>query len=186
MELLEAIEARRSVRSYAPRGVDRATIEQLLHAAVQAPTAMNSQPWVFGVIQDREALRGYSDRAKKHLLSLMQDASPLDRYRERLQDPQFNIFYDAPALVLIYARGGGHGGAGDCCLAAENLMLAACAQGLGTCWIGFSHPFFNLPEVKAELGAPADCEVVAPIIVGYPAGPVPPVQKNPPEVLFWR
>jgi len=56
----------------------------------------------------------------------------------------------------------------DCCLAAENLMLAARDEGLGTCWIGLSRPWFNLPSTKRELSLPQQYEVVAPIILGQP------------------
>ena len=186
MELMEAINTRRSVRRYTPAPVDKAVIEQLLNAAVQAPNAMNAQPWAFGVIRGVEALRGYSARAKAHLLTLMGPDSPLAGYREHLENPAFNIFYDAPALVLIYAKPGAFKGDRDCCLAAQTLMLAARGMGLGTCWIGFSEPFFNLPETRAELGVPADYTTIAPLFVGHPEGETPPVPRNAPEVVLWR
>jgi nitroreductase len=53
----------------------------------------------------------------------------------------------------------------DCWLAAENLMLAARDEGLGTCWIGLSRAWFNLPSTKCELSLPEQYEVVAPIIL---------------------
>jgi nitroreductase len=56
----------------------------------------------------------------------------------------------------------------DCCLAAENLMLAARDEGVGTCWIGFARPWLNLPSTKHELELPANYHVVAPIVLGYP------------------
>ncbi|MGY3534468.1 nitroreductase family protein [Bradyrhizobium sp. USDA 4452] len=52
LDTLGAIYQRRAVRSYAPDKLERATIEQLLEAAVQAPTALRAEPWVFVVIQD--------------------------------------------------------------------------------------------------------------------------------------
>ena len=61
---MAAIYRRRTVRSYAPARVEKATIEQLLDAAVRAPTALYQEPWAFAVIQDEEHLRRYSDRAK--------------------------------------------------------------------------------------------------------------------------
>lgn len=63
----------------------------------------------------------------------------------------------------------------DCWLAAENLLLAAYAQGLGTCVIGFAVSALNTPEWKAELKIPAEMTAVAPMIVGVPAGVTPPV-----------
>jgi len=70
---------------------------------------------------------------------------------------------------VICAKHTGPFAAADCWLAAENLMLAACALGLGTCCIGSAVPALNSPAIKSELGIPADVEVVAPIIVGIPA-----------------
>ncbi|MDH7568922.1 MAG: nitroreductase [Armatimonadota bacterium] len=186
MEALEAIRTRRSVRAYLPRPVERAHLEQLIDAARLAPSAMNTQPWAFGVLQGIENVRQYGARAKAHLLSHLHQFPALERYRERLTDPAFEIFYGAPALVLIYARQRGARAEADCNLAAQNLMLAAHALGLGTCWIGFAHTFFDLPETKAELGAPGEAVLVAPIVVGYPAGPTPAREKNPPVVYFWR
>lgn len=55
-------------------------------------------------------------------------------------------------------------------MAAENLMLVACAMGLGTCVIGASLLAINILEVKSALGIPAEYKAVAPIIVGYPSG----------------
>ena len=76
--------------------------------------------------------------------------------------------------------------AADCWLAAENLMLAAGALGLGTCCIGSAIPVLNSPDIKSELGIPADVEAVAPIIVGVPSGPTRETPRKDPEILFWK
>ena len=88
--------------------------------------------------------------------------------------------------MVICARPVGHFVVADCWLAAENLMLMACAMGLGTCPIGFALPVLNTPEAKAELGLPADVEVVAPIIVGIPSGSPPHGHRKPPQISAWR
>jgi len=186
MELMDAIKTRRSVREYTPDAVDRKTIEELLLAAVQAPSGMNTQPWAFGVITGADVLREYGARAKDAMMSVVGDQDWTAPFRERMTNPEFSMFYGAPALVVIYAKPTGPVAEIDCHLAAENLMLAACGKGLGSCWIGFASFLFNSPEAKAELGVPEDYKAVAPIIIGRPAGPVPPVEKNPPEVLFWK
>ncbi len=186
MNLMEAIYARRSVRSYAATTVDRRTIEQLLQAAVQAPSAMNLQPWAFGVIQGTEKLQAYSEQAKSHLLSKREQFPWLSGYLPMLENPDYHLFYGAPALVIIYAKPTGPQPQGDCCLAAENIMLAACDMGLATCWIGFANLYFNEDAVKSTLGVPADFKAVAQLIVGYAQGDIPAVEKNPPEILFWE
>jgi nitroreductase len=108
------------------------------------------------------------------------------RLQHRLDDPNFHIFYDAGTLVVIWGKPMGPFVTADCWLAAENLMLAACAKGLGTCVIGFAVGALNLPEWKARLGVPANWSAIAPIIVGVPAGPTPPVPRKEPEIASWR
>jgi nitroreductase len=183
MELMEAVAKRRSIRAYAPTPLAREVIERGARAAAQAPSGMGLQPRAFGVVTGTETLRAYSERARTHLLSIL--PPPMEGYREMLSNPEYNVFYGAPALVLIYGKPNGVTTTVDCALAAQNLMLAATEAGLGTCWIGFSEPFFDLPETKAEMGVPADYRVVAPIILGYPAAPAEPRPANTAEMVYW-
>jgi len=185
MNVLEAIQARRAVRSYSRRPVDKATIEALLRAAVQAPSALDEQPWVFAVVQDRGLLSRWSDHAKAIVLEQAPAEPKTRHYNPRLSDPVFNIFYDAPVLVVIGSRKRGTYTDADCWLAAENLMLAACEVGLGTCPIGFAIPLLNTPEVKDELQFGAAMVAVAPIIVGYPTAAAPAVARAAPRILSW-
>ena len=186
MELMEAIKARRSVRTYKPDAVEREKIEKIIGAAVKAPTGMNQQSWAFGVMQDKARLHGYSEAVKAFLLGKVDEWTWLAPYAEHFANPEYNVFYYAPALVVIYAKNPSPIAQIDCTLAAENLMLAACDLGLGSCWIGFATWVLDQPDVKKQLGVPEDYTVVAPIIVGYPAGDIPVPEKNPPEVMYWK
>jgi len=154
MDVIEAIYQRRSVRAFTNERVAAALVDDLVSAAVQAPSAMNLQPWAFVVIEGRAALQLYSERAKRHLLDTMQCDAPLFHYRDQLSNPAFDIFYGAPLLIVIAATTDMPQSAEDCCLAAQNLMLAAQGRGLGTCCIGFARPWLNLAATKAELGIP--------------------------------
>ena len=188
MTLAEAINARRSVRSYAVGTLDRPTVLALLAAAVRAPTAVHEEPWAFVIIQDREALKRLSDRAKPLFLDQVHRAH-LDRGGHALDifaRSDFNIFHDAGTLIVIGATSAGPFAAADCWLAAENLMLAACSMGLGTCVIGSALAALNLPEVKAELGIAADFSAIAPIIVGVPSGETPLTARKEPRILLWK
>ena len=194
MTLFEAIAKRRAVRAYRPDRIDESTVRELLKEAVKAPTAMHAEPWAFAVIQDRELLKRYSDLAKK-TWSPERDgeravAHPVlargSHAAALLSQPDFNIFYDAGTLIVICARPLGSFVVADCWLAAENLMLAACAMGFGTCCIGFGVPVFNRPEVKAELGIPPDVVAIAPIILGVPRDEAPQTPRKEPDILCWR
>lgn len=186
MNLMDAIYTRRSTRGFTTDPVSRATVEQLMEAAVQAPSGMNAQPWAFGIVQDAGKLKDFSDRTKAYLLANMQTFPVFERYREWLANPDFQIFHNAPVLIIIFAKPGGPTADYDCAMAAQNLMLAAHDRGLGTCWIGFFGLLLGQPDVLKELHVPEGYRPIAPIVVGHPAQPVPPVEKAGPEVVFWE
>lgn len=191
--LIDLIYSRHAVRAYKPDAIDEPRLRLLLDAAVHAPTAMHQEPCLFVIVQDRMALKHLSDRAKKlasvqsvHLGNVLKRPGAAgDGIGSPLADPNFNIFYDAGTLVVICARPANEFVVADCWLAAENLMLAACASGLGTCCIGFAVQELNTPESKAELGIPADVHAIAPIIIGVPSADVLPTPRKTPVVLNW-
>jgi nitroreductase len=185
--LLEAINQRRSVRSYLPAVLDDVGIHALLRAAVRAPTAVHQEPWAFAILQDPTILRRLSDRAKASLVALAAHHTT-DRgghLPDAFLRPDFNIFHDAGTLIAICARPMSEFTVADCWLAAENLMLAAHAMGLGTCVIGSAVAALNAPEGKADLGIPADYAVVAPIVVGVPRDRGAATDRKAPNILAW-
>ena len=118
------------------------------------------------------------------MLASLGESGASDHFRPRLEDPEFHIFYHAPALILISARSEGPWIVEDCALAAENLMLAAFAEGLGTCWIGFAQSYLGTAEGKALTGAAEASRPIAPIIVGWPEAATPPVARYEPEIRW--
>jgi nitroreductase len=184
MRVEEAISGRRSVREYASEPVDEPTLRRLIGASVKAPNAVNDQPWAFTVVRDQALLDRISREAKAHMLETMRPGSRSEHFRARLSDPEFQIFYFAPALVVISAVADGPWIVEDCSLAAENLMLAAYSEHLGTCWIGFAQGFLNTPAGKSLIGAPVDSVPIAPIIVGKPKALPPPVPRREPEIRW--
>ena len=185
MELNQAIAGRRAIREYTSQPVDEKTLRRLIDAAVHAPSAINQQPWTFTVVRDRNLLDRISQEAKAHMLATLPEDTQSDHFRTILGDPDFHIFYHAPALILVSANAQGPWIVEDCALAAENLMLAAYAEGLGSCWIGFAQGFLNTTEGKNLLALPAAWVTVAPIIVGHPKAAPPAVPRKEPDV-HWR
>jgi len=189
--IVDIFHQRRSVRAYADKPVSEAVLRELLDAAVHAPTAMHLEPWGFAIVQDKAVLQRYSERAKSILRAPggavgWGSAGRVHRdHPAMLDDPAFNIFYDAGTLIVICRRHGGPFADADCWLAAENLMLAAAAKGLGSCCIGFALSVLNTAAVKRELGIPAEGAAVAPVIVGYARGAIPAVPRKPAEILAW-
>jgi nitroreductase len=184
MELLDVIKNRRAVRNYTDAPVERSAVVRLIEAAIQAPSAMNVQPWSFLVLLDRRRIEECAKRAKDWLLAGLSQTSYDPSIRHVVEDPQFALFHHAPALVVIMAKSSGTQASEDCCLAAENLMLAARNEALGSCWIGFARPWLDLSATKTEFKVPQHYHVVAPIILGYPANWPESHGRNPAEV-YW-
>lgn len=186
--VMDAIQNRRSVRSYAPLTIDRDSILGLLRAATWAPTAMHEEPWAFAIIQDKALLKRLSDRAKALLHEGIHhhERPAIKGSSSHFTDPDFNIFYDAGTLIVIYGKPLGPFVTADCWLAAENLMLAAWAKDFGTCVIGLAIPALNEPQAKAELATPAELTAVVAIIVGTPRGEVPSSQRKESHIVSWR
>ena len=170
MQLGEVIQKRRAVRNYADGAIERTTIERLIGSAILAPSAMNLQPWAFAAVTDRQKIDELARRAKEWLLASLSKTSHDPAVRHMLGDPDFTVFHHAPALVLVLAKSSASQAAEDCCLAAENFMLAAREEGLGTCWVGFARPWLDLSSTKVDPGISDQYHVVAPIILGYPTG----------------
>ena len=184
MDVKTAIYTRRAIRNYTAQPIDEAKLRMLIDAAVQAPSAVNRQPWAFSVVRDKSLLEQISQAAKTHMLRTSPAALLSHHFQEVLNDPKFNIFYNAPVLIVISSVEEEPWAIEDCSLAAENLMLAARAAGLGTCWIGFAQGWLRTDEGKAALQLPASYRPVAPIIVGHPESIPAPVARSEP-VINW-
>jgi len=181
----EVILGRRSVRNYQSKRVGKISISSLLEAAVRAPTAMHQEPWAFVIINDKKTLKTLSDLAKPSIIANAK-LNPTERTQhmeELFDNPDFNIFYDAGTLIIICGKTDSPFYSADCWLAAENMMLAACAMGLGSCVIGSALPTLNLKDVKVQLKISDKYTAVAPIIIGYPNQENTATARNAPVIL---
>lgn len=153
MNVLEAIESRRSVRAFTREGVSEKEIERLIEAARRAPSAGNIQPWEFVIVTDVTMKRNLSVAA-------------LDQ----------TFIEEAPVVIVVCAdemrsaRRYGNRGARLYCLqdtaaATQNILLAAHAVGLGACWVGA----FDEDKVKIAIRTPRNIRPVAIVPVGHPA-----------------
>lgn len=184
---MDAIYHRRSVRDYKPDMVDKEIVRELIDAAVHAPTSMHGEPWSFVVVQDRSVLNRLSDSSKE-LIRGEAALTPTPQARHALDlvnKPDFHVFYNAGTLIVMCSKANTPAGMADTWLGAENLMLCAYAKGLGSCVIGLATAALNSPGWKTELKIPFGTVVVAPIIVGVPAGETPSVPRKEPDILAW-
>jgi len=167
METMDAIRRRRAVREFTSAPMEQATIERLIAAAILAPSAMNLQPWAFAAVLNRERIGDYAKRIKDWLLANFAQTSFDPSLVKTIEGEGYSVFHHAPALVLVLAKSAQEQASEDCYLAAENLLLAARDEEIGTCCIGLARDWLNLPSIKQELGLPAAYEVVLPIVLGH-------------------
>jgi len=184
MDLKEAIYTRRAVREFTAEPVSESVIRELIDAAIQAPSAVNQQPYSFCVVRDKTMLATISREAKAHMVRTTPVGLMSHHFSQILNDANFDILYHTPVLILICTMAEVPWAIEDCSLAAENLMLAARGAGLGTCWIGFAQSWLGTPEGKALLKMPAAYKPIAPIIVGHPKSAPPPVPRKEPEIRW--
>jgi nitroreductase len=187
MDLWEAIESRRSVRHFTDEPVERRDIERLLHAAAQAPSAMNSQPWRFHVCtgESRARVGEIVSQATVHLVDYMDVLGP-EHYEEAsawyasLGNAPVVIGVSSPVPCTEFDSMNKMLSVGA---AIENLMLSATAQGLGACSVTFV--VWARDELAELFRLEEDHEVVGIIALGHPApGSGPAVVKNE-DVADW-
>jgi len=160
-ELLEFLKSRRSIRKFKQKPVERSVLEKALDAARFAPSARNSQPWTFIVVDDRAT--------KEALSKIHRWASPLA---------------DAPLAVAVACNPDLSPDSYmlDCSNATIYFMLAAHALGLGTVWI---QAVRDNERIKEILGLPENFFVVSLVAVGYPdETPQPKPRKPLEEIVF--
>jgi nitroreductase len=171
MEAIDAIMTRRSVRKFEKRQIPDAILEKIIRAGTYAPSALALQPWAFVVVQDQKFLDRVSDYCKPIMISLMKDAhnGMSDAFRSLLERDGYSIFYHAPTVILVIGMTDSRFREIDCSLCAENMMLAAHALGMGSCWIGSTGVAYENQELMAGFHIPDGYSPVGTIVFGYPA-----------------
>jgi nitroreductase len=180
----ELLKNRRSIRKFKNKRVHPELINTIIHDSTMAPSSGNEQPWQFIVVSNRSFLNEISQDCKKSLLKRIAD-NPNDyasKYKTLLTKKEYNIFYNAPVLVLIVGSNNLKNTEINCTLAASYLMFSAVAHGLGTCWISFAR-FIQNEKIKEKLCLNGDHLIVAPIIIGYPETIPQTPNRKPAEIL---
>jgi len=184
MDFETLLKNRRSIREFQDREVPLSVLKEILQDTCLAPTASNRQPIKFVIIRDREMIRKLSNESKKSLLDdLIRNPSlPLKQYEAALRDGQFNVFYNAPCLVLFVGPKDVYSLDVDCGLTAAYFMFSATSRGLGTCWIGLGAHVRDR-KILGEIGVSLDCRIVAPVIIGYPKSIPSASERHTPDIL---
>jgi nitroreductase len=188
METIDAIMTRRSVRKFEKRQIPDAVLEKIIKAGSYAPSAIALQPWGFVVVQDQAFLNRVSDYCIPIMLSQLKDAHDgmSDTFRALVESKGYSIYYHAPTVILVIGKTGNRFREIDCSLCAENMMLAAHALGLGSCWIGSTEVAYGNEELKAGFHIPEGYSPVGTIVFGYPEEKPEAHDKHPANVTWVR
>ena len=155
MNFLEIIRTRRSCRSYKPEQITDEQLNAILEAGTYAPTSRGLQSPFIVAVQNKNLL----DRLAKMNAEVMGVST--------------NPYYDAPTYILVFVPAEAPNGIQDASLVLENMMLAAHAQGLGSCWIHREREMFATEEGKElmrEWGLPDGLVGIGALALGYPDG----------------
>ena len=158
-ETLKVLKERRSIRKYKAEQVREEELNAILEAGTWAATGKNLQSPVMVVVQDQETI------------------SYMSKLNAQIQGkPNADPFYGAPTVVVVLADGENYNWMADGSLVMGNLMNAAWAIGVGSCWINRAKELFDMPEGKAQLrkwGLPETLRGVGNCILGYIDGEIP-------------
>ena len=135
-EVLKAIRNRRSTRKYKAEQISEEELQTILEAAIDAPSANNSQSWHFTVIQDKDLINNMSDKSKK--IMLQSDNENIIK----MGKSDLNIFYKAPTVIVVSGKEDVDSSLVDCSAAIENMLIACESINLGAVWIGLIRFFF--------------------------------------------
>jgi nitroreductase len=161
MDAITALKTRHSVRAFANRPIPKEILEDIVDCGRLAASAINIQPWEFVVITSPEMLRKVADAT----------------------DHGKFIAHSAACIAVVtqntkyYLEDGS--------AATENMLVAARAHGVGTCWVAGDKKAYA-PEVCRILGAPQEYKLVSLIAVGYPAENPQKPKRPLSDVLHWE
>lgn len=161
--VIDAIEARRSIRAYKDTPVEHEKLQFLAECGVKAPSAMNRQEWEVRIVENKE----WIDNCTAAYLKAVEGT---DKAKYMLTPTFKNIFRNAPAVIFVAAPEGVFAGENVGCLS-QNIMLAATELGLGTCFLGSVQMMFAEPamaEYVASLGFSEGYRLRYALAVGYP------------------
>jgi nitroreductase len=161
-QTIKTIKNRRSVRQYLPEQIKDSELDEILDAAIYAPTGHNDQPWHFTVIQNPDLIDEINIGAKKVMASM-----DMDWISKLGQMENFHIFHRAPTVVIVSGRKDATTPLVDCSAAVQNMLLAAESMDIGSCWIGFAKFYFMNPENQKKFKIPEENDVHFGVSIGY-------------------
>lgn len=164
-QTLEVIKSRRSVRSYAQEQIPEESLQEIIEAGLYAPSGNNQQSWHFTVIQDKKLLMKLNYETKDVL------ARSDNPFLQRVgNNEELDIFNGAPTVIIVSGKVADANSPVNCAAASENMMIAAQALGIGSCYIISVSYLFGGDEAEyfsKKIEIPEGYQVYNAILLGY-------------------
>lgn len=165
--VVEAIMSRRSIREYKPEQIKPEELQTILECGINAPSAMNRQPWAVRAIQRKSLLDSMCTAFVEHI---KQHAD--ERMLKRISDPSYHPLFGAPTFIIVAADTANKYALNDCGMLIQNIQLAAESMDIGTCTIGSFMDYLRSPEgerFRQQLNFPEGYAIDLGITMGYKA-----------------
>lgn len=165
---LQAIQERFSCRSFTGAAPSPNKVQAIAQAAIQAPSAMNRQPWQVIVVQDRDLIAELEAEGTRVMAAM-----PDQTLYQRIQSRGGKLFYNTPCIFFVPIQPDDLAAASlDCGIVCQTIALAAQSLGLASCICGLTRLAFSEEKeayFKKKLQFPAGYEFGAAILVGEAA-----------------
>jgi len=164
-ETLRNIQKRRSHRAFSPKQITEEELKTILQAGLYAPSAHNEQSWHFTVVQRQDILNRLSD----DFIEVAKNSDD-ESLKQFATYENFQIFYNAPTVIVVSGDQKAIIPQVDCAAATENMLIAAESIGIGSCWIGLAYWVLNSDKedyYKKELGIPEGFKCYHAVSFGY-------------------
>jgi len=185
MELSKAIQKRHSVRSFEKKKVPRSVLKSLIKSAIKAPSASNRQPWIFYVVETAAKRDEIAQVLSDTLNVFKKDIEKKPKKIQTVMCEFYSNLGEAQNLIFAFRKKNKNesphiypNDIASISCAFENVMLSAVEKGFGTCWVGS----FKDPKAEAKLknilSIPKDEDLVASLVIGYPAKDFKPLKRR--------
>lgn len=168
-ETLKVIKQRRSTRKFKSEQIKDSELQSIIEAGLYAPSANNRQSWNFTVIQNSELLKELND-ASLETAQAVAKRFPDGPLKKLSAKGIFDVFYEAPTVILVSGQDDAIAPQADCSAAMQNMSLAAESLGVGSCWNGIIQVLFkgeSAQQYKEKLRIPKGNTVHFALLLGY-------------------
>lgn len=175
---LNDIKIRRSIRNFKKEQISNDVLNNILEAALYAPSGSNHQLSRFTAIQNQDILEELNKVVRESFCEMPdEEANYFQAAAKRhAMNPSYNFYYNAPTLVIASNKAGYPNAMADCAAALENIFLAAASMGVGSCWINQLRWLNESPRLRdylCSIGIPDDQDICGAAALGYAEGGIP-------------